>query len=204
MPTLAPADARENNEPPASWHNLSCVYCIVDVESTGGVSGPSRLTEIAIFRHDGQQVVDSFHSLLNPGCPIPPFIRHLTGISDAMVADAPVFAEVARDVLDITKDAIFVAHNVGFDFNFIKKELNWLGYDYFRRTLCTVRTSRKLIPGHNSYSLGKLCRALDIPLNDRHRAQGDAAATVRLFEMLLRHDNQGLIPRVEPAVQLPG
>ena len=180
------------------------MYCIVDVESTGGVNGPSRLTEIAIFRHDGQQVVDSFHSLLNPGCPIPPFIRHLTGISDAMVADAPVFAEVARDVLDITKDAIFVAHNVGFDFNFIKKELNWLGYDYFRRTLCTVRTSRKLIPGHNSYSLGKLCRALDIPLNDRHRAQGDAAATVRLFEMLLRHDNQGLIPRLEPAIQLPG
>lgn len=180
------------------------VYCIVDVETTGGVNGPSRLTEIAIFRHDGQQIVDSFHSLLNPGCSIPPFIRHLTGISDAMVADAPVFADVAPNVLDITQDAVFVAHNVGFDFNFIKKELSWLGYDYFRRTLCTVRTSRKLIPGHASYSLGKLCRALDIPLHDRHRAQGDAAATVRLFELLLRHDNQGLIPRGEPATPQPG
>lgn len=177
------------------------MYCIVDVETTGGVKGPARLTEIAIFRHDGQQVVDSFHSLLNPGCPIPPFIRHLTGISDEMVQDAPTFAEVASEVLRITEDAIFVAHNVGFDFNFIQKELNWLGYDYFRRTLCTVRTSRKLIPGHASYSLGKLCRALNIPLNDRHRAHGDAAATVLLFELLLQADAQGLIPLIKPAVR---
>lgn len=179
------------------------MYCIVDVETTGGVKGPTRLTEIAIFRHDGHQVVDSFHSLLNPGCPIPPFIRHLTGISDEMVQDAPTFADVAPDVLSITQDALFVAHNVGFDFNFIKKELSWLGYDYFRRTLCTVRTSRKLIPGHASYSLGKLCHALNIPLNGRHRAQGDAAATVRLFEMLLQHDSQGLIPRSLPTQLLP-
>ncbi len=179
------------------------MYCIVDVETTGGVKGPTRLTEIAIFRHDGRQVVDSFHSLLNPGCPIPPFIQGLTGISDEMVADAPAFADVASDVLSITQDAIFVAHNVGFDFNFIRKELDWLGYDYFRRTLCTVRTSRKLIPGYPSYSLGKLCRSLNIPLNGRHRAQGDAAATVLLFEMLLRHDAQGLIPRLYPHIELP-
>ena len=174
------------------------VYCIVDVETTGHVKGPGRLTEIAIFRHDGKQVVDSFHSLLNPGCSIPPFIRHLTGISDEMVQHAPTFAEVAADVLAITEGAVFVAHNVNFDFAFIQKELNWLGYDFSRRTLCTVRTSRKLIPGHQSYSLGKLCYSLGIPLNGRHRAQGDAAATVLLFEMLLRHDSQGLIPPASP------
>lgn len=156
------------------------------------------MTEIAMYRHDGRAVVDSFHSLLNPGHPIPPFIRHLTGITDAMVADAPVFADVAADVLRLSEDAVFVAHNVHFDFGFIKKELDWAGYEFFRRTLCTVRTSRKLLPGHPSYSLGKLCRSLDIPLNDRHRAQGDAAATVRLFERLLQHDTQGLIPRFEP------
>ncbi|QHV98998.1 3'-5' exonuclease [Spirosoma endbachense] len=171
------------------------MYCIVDVETTGGVKGPTRLTEIAIFRHDGLQVVDSFHSLVNPECPIPPFIRHLTGISDEMVQEAPLFADIAEQVLRITHDAVFVAHNVGFDFNFIKKELEWLGYDYFRRTLCTVRTSRKVFPGFPSYSLGKLCNSLSIPLNNRHRAQGDAAATVRLFEMLLQHDAHGLIPR---------
>ena len=113
-----------------------------------------------------------------------------------MVRDAPTFADVAAQVLNITQDAVFVAHNVGFDFNFVKKELNWLGHDYLRRTLCTVRTSRKLIPGFPSYSLGRLCQSLNIPLNDRHRAQGDAAATVLLFEMLLRHDSQGLIPRL--------
>jgi DNA polymerase-3 subunit epsilon len=172
------------------------VYCIVDVETTGGVKGSARLTEIAIFRHDGQQVVDSFHSLVNPECPIPPFIRHLTGISNEMVQDAPLFSEVANRVIDITQDAIFVAHNVGFDFNFIKKELEWLGHDYLRRTVCTVRTSRKVFPGFPSYSLGKLCNSLNIPLNNRHRAQGDAAATVRLFELLLEHDAHGLIPRV--------
>ncbi|ADB41226.1 3'-5' exonuclease [Spirosoma linguale] len=177
------------------------MYCIVDVETTGGVKGPTRLTEIAIFRHDGQQVVDSFHSLLNPGCPIPPFIRHLTGISDEMVQDAPTFADVANDVLNITQDAIFVAHNVGFDFSFIQKELNWLGHDFLRRTLCTVRTSRKLLPGYPSYSLGKLCRSLEIPLNGRHRAQGDAAATVLLFEMLLKNDAQGLIPRITSRIE---
>ncbi len=179
------------------------MYCIVDVETTGGVKGPARLTEIAIFRHDGQQVIDSFHSLINPECPIPPFIRHLTGISDEMVRDAPTFADVASNVLSITEDAVFVAHNVSFDFNFIQKELNWLGYDFLRRTVCTVRTSRKLIPGHASYSLGKLCQALNIPLNGRHRAQGDAAATVLLFEMLLRHDSKGLIPRVDARMQYP-
>jgi DNA polymerase-3 subunit epsilon len=178
------------------------VYCIVDVETTGGVNGSARLTEIAIFRHDGRQVVDSFHSLVNPECPIPPFIRHLTGISDEMVQDAPLFAEVAERVIDITQDAIFVAHNVSFDFNFIKKELGWLGHDYLRRTVCTVRTSRKVFPGFPSYSLGKLCKSLNIPLNNRHRAQGDAAATVQLFEMLLQHDAHGLIPRVGEEIAL--
>lgn len=172
------------------------MYCIVDVETTGGVKGPTRLTEIAIYRHDGRQIVDTFHSLLNPGQPIPPFISRLTGITDEMVQYEPTFEDVASEVMSITEDAIFVAHNVGFDFNFIRKELNWLGCDYFRRTLCTVRLSRKLFPGLPSYSLGNLCQSLDIPLNDRHRAQGDAAATVRLFEKMLLNDPAGLIPRV--------
>jgi DNA polymerase-3 subunit epsilon len=175
------------------------MYCIVDVETTGMVKGPARLTEIALFRHDGQRVVDSFHSLLNPGTPIPPFIARLTGISDAMVAAAPSFAEVAPRVLALSQDAVFVAHNVHFDYGFLKKELGWLGYAYERSLLCTVRTSRKLLPGLPSYSLGRLCGSLDIPLENRHRAYGDAAATVRLFELLLRHDRRGLIPRPVPA-----
>ncbi len=176
------------------------MYCIVDVETTGGVKGPSRLTEIALIRHDGHQIVDEFQTLLNPGHPIPPFISQLTRITDEMVADAPTFDQVANRVHEITEGAIFVAHNVQFDFGFLQKEMNWVEREFLRRTLCTVRLSRKLIPGQPSYSLGKLCRSLNIPLQGRHRAYGDAAATVKLFEMLLRHDRHGHIPRPKPAM----
>lgn len=179
------------------------MYCIVDVETTGGVKGPARLTEIAILRHDGRAVVDTFHTLLNPGHPIPWFIKKLTGINDQMVRSAPTFDQVAHDVQRITQDAIFVAHNVSFDFGFIQKELNWLGTDFHRRTLCTVKLSRKIFPGHPSYSLGNLCRSLEIPLDNHHRAHADAAATTRLFELLLTNDRQGLIPRSAAALASP-
>lgn len=179
------------------------MYCIVDVETTGTVKGPARLTEIALFRHDGERVVDAFHTLVNPGCPIPPFIARLTGITDAMVADAPQFADVARQVLALSQDAVFIAHNVHFDFGFLRKEFGWLGHSYQRPLLCTVQLSRKIFPGLPSYSLGKLCHSLDIPLADRHRANGDAAATVRLFEMLLQHDRRGLIPRPATPAGVP-
>jgi DNA polymerase III subunit epsilon len=174
------------------------VYCIVDVETTGGIKGPSRLTEIAIIRHDGQQIVDEFQTLLNPGHTIPPFIQQLTRITDAMVAQAPTFDMVADRVQEITEGAIFVAHNAPFDFGFVQKEMNWLDREFLRRTLCTVRLSRKILPGHASYSLGKLCRSLEIPVSARHRAYGDAAATTKLFELLLQHDRRGHIPRPKP------
>ncbi|CCH03374.1 DNA polymerase III, epsilon subunit [Fibrella aestuarina BUZ 2] len=176
------------------------MYCIVDVETTGGVKGPTRLTEIALIRHDGNQIVDEFQTLLNPGHPIPPFISQLTRITDAMVAEAPTFDQVADRVHEITDGAIFVAHNVQFDFGFLQKEMNWLDREFLRRTLCTVRLSRKIIPGLPSYSLGKLCRSLEIPVSARHRAYGDAAATVKLFELLLQHDHRGHIPRPKPSM----
>ncbi|MCY7352973.1 MAG: 3'-5' exonuclease [Cytophagaceae bacterium] len=178
------------------------MYCIVDVETTGMVKGATRLTEIAIFRHDGAQVVDAFHSLLNPDCAIPPFISHLTGITNALVADAPAFGEIAYEVQAITQNAVFVAHNVHFDFGFLRKEFGWLGLEYHRPLLCTVQLSRKILPGFPSYSLGKLCHSLDIPLTGRHRAKGDAAATVKLFEKLLQNDHRGLIPRRVPSPDL--
>jgi DNA polymerase III subunit epsilon len=171
------------------------VYCIVDIETTGGVKGPTRMTEIALIRFDGREVVDTYQTLLNPGHPIPPFIVGLTGISDDMVAQAPTFDEVAHHVQAITDGAIFVAHNVSFDFNFLKKEFGWLDLDFHRRTLCTVRLSRKIFPGLPSYSLGKLCRSLEIPVTGRHRAHGDALATTTLFGRLLHHDRHQLIPR---------
>ena len=158
------------------------MYTIIDIETTGnGIKG-NRITEIAIFKYDGRQVVEEFTSLVNPECPIPYFITGLTGIDDQMVARAPLFSEIAETILELTRDSIFVAHSVNFDYGVIKEEFRQIGVDFIRKKLCTVRLSRRLIPGLRSYSLGKLCSAIDIPILDRHRARGDAQATVLLFE----------------------
>lgn len=159
------------------------IYTIIDVETTGQ---GNRMTEISIFKYDGHTVIDEFTSLLNPESFIPQHITALTGIDNYLVANAPVFAEVADDILSITQDAVFVAHNVNFDYNVISGEFKRIGLEFTRKKLCTVRLSRKLLPGHRSYSLGKLCKGLNINLVDRHRARGDAEATTILFELLLQ------------------
>ena len=164
---------------------MSQKYAIIDLETTGIGRPGDRIIEIAIFIHDGQAIIDKFTSLINPECPIPFQISHLTGITDDMVDDAPKFFEIARNVVEMTEGAVFVAHNVSFDYNFICREFKLLEYTYKRETLCTVKLSRKLIPGLPSYGLGNLCKSLDITIEDRHRAAGDALATVRLFEKLL-------------------
>ncbi|KQC31296.1 exonuclease domain-containing protein [Flagellimonas eckloniae] len=161
------------------------MYTIIDIETTGnGIKG-NKITEISIFKFDGEQIIDEFTSLVNPLSPIPYFITGLTGIDDQMVQNAPVFSEIANTILEITKDSIFVAHSVNFDYGVIKEEFRRINLDFTRKKLCTVRLSRKLIPGLQSYSLGKLCSAVQIPLVDRHRARGDAHATVLLFQKLL-------------------
>ena len=162
------------------------LYTIIDVETTGKTN---RMTEISVFKFDGETVVDEFTSLINPNSFIPAHITALTGIDNETVANAPYFEDVAQDVLNITEDTVFVAHNVNFDFNVISGEFKRLGIDFNRKKLCTVRLSRKLLPGHRSYSLGKLCKDLDINLVDRHRARGDAEATTILFELLLQQPN---------------
>ncbi len=162
------------------------LYTIVDIETTGnGIKG-NRITEISIFKYDGHAVIDEFTSLVDPECEIPYFITGLTGIDNETVRGAPKIDQIAEKILEITEGCIFVAHSVNFDYNVIKNELKNIGLDFVRKKLCTVRLSRKLIPGYRSYSLGKLCSALSIPLSDRHRARGDAHATVLLFEKLLR------------------
>jgi DNA polymerase-3 subunit epsilon len=116
---------------------------------------------------------------------IPYFITQLTGINNEMVKDAPKFYEVAKKIVEMTAGRTFVAHNVNFDYRFVKEEYKRLGYNYNTKTLCTVQLARKLLPGHRSYSLGRLCSDLEIKINGRHRAAGDALATVKLFEILL-------------------
>jgi len=172
------------------------VYAIIDIETTGGNPSRDKITEIALYVHDGEKVVDEFVTLINPERKIPPFITRMTGITDQMVAHAPKFYEVAKTIVEITREKVFVAHNASFDYNFVKNEFRSLGYNFHCDKLCTVKLSRKLIPGKPSYSLGRLCRELNIEIKDRHRAKGDAMATVKLFELLLGSNPNGLIPEL--------
>jgi DNA polymerase III subunit epsilon len=161
------------------------MYSIIDIETTGGSPKTEKITEIAVFVHDGTKVVNEFSTLVNPEKYIPAFITNITGITNEMVAEAPKFYEIARNLLDLTENNFFVAHNAGFDYGFVCEEFRQLGYTFKRERLCTVKLSRKLIPGLRSYSLGKLCHELNITVSNRHRARGDALATVSLFEILL-------------------
>jgi len=166
------------------------LYAILDIETTGGQFNEEGITEIAIYKFDGHEVIDQFISLVNPEKPIQPFVVKLTGINNAMLRSAPKFYEVAKRIIEITEGCILVAHNTSFDYRILRTEFNRLGYDFVKPTLCTVELSQKLIPGQASYSLGKLVRALGIPMADRHRASGDAMATVKLFKMLLAKDTE--------------
>ncbi len=172
------------------WAN-GMLYSIIDIETTGnGIKG-NRITEIAIFKIQGNAVVDEYTTLVDPECEISYFITGLTGIDNQMVRGAPKLRDIAQRIMDITADTIFVAHNVNFDYQVIKAQFQELGLDFTRKKLCTVRLSRKLVPGLHSYSLGKLCSSLQIPLLNRHRARGDAHATVLLFHKLMGIDGAG-------------
>jgi DNA polymerase-3 subunit epsilon len=166
------------------------LYAIIDIETTGGQFNEEGITEIAIYKYDGYEIIDQFISLINPEKPIQPFVVKLTGINNAMLRSAPKFYEVAKRIIEITEDCILVAHNTSFDYRILRTEFNRLGYDFVKPTLCTVELSKKLIPEQPSYSLGKLVRALGIPMSDRHRASGDALATVKLFKLLLAKDTE--------------
>ncbi|MAP81040.1 MAG: DNA polymerase III subunit epsilon [Aequorivita sp.] len=187
----------------------SQLFAIIDVETTGGGISGNRITEICIALVKEGKVIDKYTSLVNPEREIPQYITALTGIDNAMVANAPTFDKIADHIETFTNDAIFVAHNVSFDYNVIRGEYRRLGQHYNRKKLCTVRLSRKLIPGQPSYSLGKLCTTLNIPHTNRHRAEGDVNATVILFKKLYSLDenfktiNSFLNPRSKQATLPP-
>ena len=172
------------------------MYAILDIETTGGSPKTEKITEIAIFFHDGNEVVGEWSKLINPEKPIPYFITGLTGITNEMVADAPRFFEVAKELVEKTEDHILVGHNIQFDYSFIRSEYRRLGFNYQRDTLCTIKLSRKFFPGYPSYGLGKICKELGIEIRDRHRAAGDALATVRLFEMVREKQNGAAVPEL--------
>ena len=187
--------------------NEEMLYAITDIETTGSFAAGNSITEIAICVHNGKEIIREYQSLVNPGTKLPPFIVGLTGITDEMLENAPTFAEVAEEIMEVFGDAIFVAHNVNFDYSFIKAEMNALGYDWKPRKVCTVRLARKAFPGFKSYGLGNLCHSLGIKNEAAHRAMGDTHATVKVFERILKtlpeKEIEKMIPRGNAEAFLP-
>lgn len=167
----------------------STLYAIVDIETTGGSPTRSGITDIAIILHDGERIVETYERLLNPQRRIPRNISLLTGITDEMVAGQPTFEDEAFTIFQLLQGAIFVAHNVNFDYTFIKHHLFLAGYNWEAKKFCTVSNSRKYLPGYPSYTLGNICASLGISISNRHRAMGDASATVHLFESILQSES---------------
>ncbi len=164
-------------------------YVVVDVETTGGRGDKHRVTEIGAVKVRGGRVIDRFETLINPQRAIPSGITRLTGITQEMVADAPYFFDVADDFERFMEGAIFVAHNVEFDYGFIASEFRRIGRGFRHPKLCTCASMRRLYPGHRSYSLAELCREYDIPLKSHHRALCDAEAAAEL--LLLINEKRG-------------
>jgi len=162
------------------------MYAIVDIETTGGYAANNGITEVAIVLHDGNREIKRYETLINPGITIPRYVQALTGITDEMVADAPRFEEVAPTIFEWLQNNTFVAHNVNFDYSFLNHQLKACSLDLDCKKLCTIRLSRKVFPGAPSYGLGNICNHLGIDIPNRHRAGGDADATVLLFERILQ------------------
>jgi len=169
-------------------------FAIVDIETTGGYAASNGITEVAIYVFDGKKIIETYQTLINPGCHIPYYITSLTGINNEMVKHAPAFSEVAAPIYTLLEQHVFVAHNVNFDYSFLKHALAQSGYTLNTKKLCTIRLSRKVMPGLKSYGLGNICNYLGIEINGRHRAGGDAEATVKLFQHLLANGADVQIP----------
>jgi len=179
------------------------MYTIIDLETTGGKFNEESIIEVAAYKFDGVNITDQFISLINPQRDIHPYVEKLTGITSKMVQSAPKFEEVAKRIIEITSDSILVAHNAQFDYRILQLEFKRLGFEFSMKSLCTVILSQELLPEQESYKLGRLSRSLGIPLKDRHRASGDALATVELLKILMEKDiNQGIIKK--SIVEFPG
>ncbi|MES2647326.1 MAG: exonuclease domain-containing protein [Bacteroidota bacterium] len=184
------------------------MFAIVDIETTGGNAQYGGITEIAIVLHNGNSTEGRYETLINPKQHIPNYITALTGISNYTVADAPCFEEVADKIYNLLNGRVFVAHNVNFDYSFIHHHLLQCGFNWQAKKLCTVRYARKVVPGKPSYSLGNITRELNIGIENRHRAGGDATATVSLLEQLMLADEgskhlQELLKGKNPHSYLP-
>ena len=170
------------------------MFCVVDIEGTGGKFEEEGIIEIALFKFDGKEVVDQVISLVNPESrEIQPYVTKLTGITPNMVKRAPKFYELAKRIIDITKDNVLVAHNAEFDYRILQTEFNRLGYDFQMLTIDTITWAEKLIPDEPAYGLEKLAKSLGINHANKHRAEADARATLDLFKILLEKDSEKVL-----------
>lgn len=169
------------------------MFAVIDTETTGLNPHENRIIEIAILVYEHGKIANEFSSLINPSVEIPAMITCFTGISNEMVQNSPTFGQIAGQVDELTANRVLVCHNAPFDYGFLKCEFERTGSAFARKRVCTVQLSRKLIPGLPSYSLGNLCQSLDIDITDRHRAMGDARATLKLFRLLRSLDSNGTI-----------
>ena len=163
------------------------IYTIIDIETTGGKFNEEKITEIAIFKLCKDGDISKYHKLINPQKKIQPFVEKLTGLNNKMLENKPVFSEIAEEINSFSKGCVFVAHNVKFDYRVLKKEFSRIGMKFQRNLLCTIELSKVIFPDMKSYSLGKLVSNLGIEINNRHRADGDAEATLNLFIMLMKN-----------------
>ena len=164
-------------------------FAILDIETSGGKPKESRIIEIAIIIHDGKKVIDTYETLVNPEKKIDWFVQKLTGIKDKDVVNSPTFAEVADEIFAILKDRVFVAHNIDFDYPIVRNEFTRLGIDIRLPHMCTIKASRVLLPGLESYGLKNMTKYLEIDLDNHHRAMDDTIATARIFEHIYTLDN---------------
>lgn len=168
-------------------------YAIVDIETTGLYHQDHGITEIAVVHFDGEKAELAFHSLVNPGRSIPGHISHLTGLRNANVENAPYFNEILEPLAHALQDRVFVAHNVNFDYNFLRAAFKSVGLPFNYQRLCTMRMARKLLPELHSHRLETVTAALKIDNSDSHRAAGDALATADLFKKLIGMDQVGAL-----------
>lgn len=182
------------------------MFAIVDIETTGLQNGENRITEIAVVLHNGHTIEGKYCSLVNPQMPIQKYVQTLTGITDRMVQQAPLFSAIAPHIFHLLENRIFVAHNVNFDFTIVKEALKQCGYELKQPRLCTIRLAKKIYPGLPKYGLSSLCKSLNIPFEGHHRALADAVATAEIFTLLFNNDTDGELKKMvkkKPETYLP-
>lgn len=182
-------------------------FAVLDIEGTGGKPGHSRIMEIAVYVYDAEtgEVIDSFSSLVNPGKNPDGYVRKMTGITPRMLKRAPKFHEIAKRLVEMTRDTVIAAHNADYDYAMLQHEFARLGYDFRRPVVDTFQWARKIFPEETGLGLDSLARKFKIPATDRHRAFGDAKTAMEILKILWEKDpgKQILTEILRPADQNP-